>query len=173
MCINCNLCCPLNHVVADLLELPHNEYGLATSAVRNLEYLMMDLKYQTKTSLNFRVAHDAFYKDLEDWLREHGKFEACRELSIKDEGLVDRTLINFVFCECFDVNHGEPVEHCAIPYELLTDNVERLKRCFVKVLYIQTKPIEREMMRKYKLSEETVLAAAEKYNIKLLNEPFI
>ena len=172
MCINCNLFCPLRHEVADLLELPHNEYGLVTSAVRNLDFLLSDLRYR-KNSPNFTDVHRAIYKDLEEWLVEHGKLEACRELSMNCENLVDRTLINFVFFECFDVITSEPVANCVIPLELLNDDVERLKRCFVKVKYVQTKPIDRDVMRKYNLSEEIMLAAAEKYDIKLLDEPFI
>ena len=174
MCINCNIIAPMNHDVCDVLGLERNKYGLSSRSMEHLMYFLINFKYEA-----YKI--DPHIEKLETFLKQEGLYEPLKEAAERGKGdrgwgLVDNSLFNFVLARYFEITNctlGEGFfKSLKVPIELLTDAPERIgDRCF-ECTYEQILPIPRKVLESWKIGEAFVRETANKYDFKLLQEPF-
>lgn len=90
-------------------------------------------------------------------------------------GIVDNGLINFAFYSHFHFKVSEPDEitkNITLPLNLLGDE-DRIINGIVKCVYTQETPIPLSKLIKWKKTEEDIRNEAAKYDITLLENPFV
>lgn len=179
MCINCNLVSPVQHQIADMLGIPRNKYGIVSNTFDVLQDLLVDMymyeKYNSSSKKSVPYKPDmpkyAQTHKLYDYLVEHNLFHYLEDFTDKSEyhSVVNQQMINYVLVKFMTIdwqNDESIVDTFCVPVELLTTDVQRLKRCIGPTTFSQKELIPSDIIEKYKITSEPAIA----YKICMLPE---
>lgn len=174
MCVNCNITAPLHHFVCDLLGLPQNTYGVSSNTFDILEeWLLLITSQKAKGELTsiYEFVPSPNVEPLHNWLKEHDRLKEIDEAVFHKYAhvdIVDLSFINYLLAEHFQAKFERTpvIDEFKVPVELLTTDVERLKRSICKATYSQCSSIPIEIVNKYKLVPQPAID----YGFQLLND---
>jgi hypothetical protein len=177
---------PLRHYFCETFGVEKNRYGYLMTSMPNLEILTFVITAgSSNPNLNF---HSQNTIQLELALRHAGVFETFRdgvlgETHLYGMGSGDGRVMNMYLKQYFQCETSPVPEsffdNWPIPLELLAINaigeadLEKLKAGLVEVRYTQTSPIPRQVLQRLKIDEETLNGLFAKYNMSLLEVPFL
>lgn len=170
MCVNCNIPAPVKHHVCELLGIKKNKYGLCSSAMCNLAFLCLDIKFNTS----------CYQNDLELHLKERGLFEGFKQAVMADGPSVspaDNSVYNFVLAKYFETDQRQVdedfVRSLNVPLELLSKEPMHVHNMMYEIKYRQVKRIPRVLLENWNVEESVFLSNCAKYEFELLEEPFV
>lgn len=177
MCINCNLVAPIRHQICDLLGIPRNVYGGFSSAFGVLEQLIIDMSRYKRNGGGYDTTKDLPEVKLYNYLVENDLIHYIEEMLDKGgehSSVVESSFINFALVKYFVTDAPQSgwvsdpgvVDNFRVPCELITSDVERLRRCIGKTRYQQIQLIPQDVIKKWKLKKDKAI----EYDLNILHE---